>query len=194
MRILLFEDNPADTRYIQEMLTEAGLTDLDLRCVERMSAGLECLAEGEFDVILLDLGLPDSQGLDTFTRVCRQAPIVPIIVFSGLDDKEIAVNAVSSGAQDYMVKGQVNSNLLARAIRYATERKKMQNELKQHRDHLEDKVRERTDELQAMVNAMAGREVRMAELKEAIRKLRAQLEEAGLTPVANDSLKEGSEE
>ena len=193
MRILLFEDNPADTRYIQEMLTEAGLTDLDLRCVERLSAGLECLAEGEFDVILLDLGLPDSQGLDTFTRMYRQAPRLPIIVFSGLDDEEIAVNAVSSGAQDYMVKGQVSSNLLARAIRYATERKKMQNELKQHRDHLEDKVRERTDELQAMVNAMAGREVRMAELKEAIRSLRAQLEEAGLIPVADDPLKEGSE-
>ncbi len=193
MRILLFEDNPADTRYIQEILTEAGLIDLDLRCVESLSTGLECLAEGEFDVILLDLGLPDSQGLDTFTRVCTQAPRLPIIVFSGLDDEEIAVNAVSSGAQDYMVKGQVNSNLLARAIRYATERKKMQNELKQNRDHLEDKVRERTDELQVMVNAMSGREVRMAELKGTIRKLHAQLEEAGLTPVADDPLREMSE-
>ncbi len=193
MRILLFEDNPADTRYIQEIFTETGITDLDLRCVERLSAGLECLAEREFDVILLDLGLPDSQGLDTFTRVYAQAPRLPIIVFSGLDNEEIALNAVSSGAQDYMVKGQVNSNLLTRTIRYATERKKMQNELKQHRDQLEDKVRERTDELQAMVNAMAGREVRMAELKETIYKLREQLKEAGMTPVADDPLKERSD-
>jgi DNA-binding NtrC family response regulator len=89
---------------------------------------LECLAAGDIDIVLLDLSLPDSLGLDTFTRVYDKAPCLPIIVLTGLDDEELAAKAVREGAQDYIIKGQVDSNLLARAIRYAIERKRAEKE------------------------------------------------------------------
>ncbi len=124
IRILLIEDNPGDARLLQEMLVEAKGLSFELEQREQLSTGLEWLAEGNPDVVLLDLSLPDSQGFDTVTQVLAQAPQAPIIVLSGLDDEDLAVSTVRVGAQDYLVKGQVSSDLLARAIHYAIERKR----------------------------------------------------------------------
>ncbi|HIE43503.1 MAG TPA: hybrid sensor histidine kinase/response regulator, partial [Candidatus Omnitrophica bacterium] len=102
---------------------------LELECADRLSKSLSRLAKGGIDVILLDLSLPDSQGLETFIEVYSKAPQVPIIVLSGLDDESLAVKAVGKGAQDYLVKGRVDSNLLVRSIRYAIERKQVEEAL-----------------------------------------------------------------
>jgi len=130
-KILLIEDNPGDARLIREMLAEAGEALFDLECADRLQTGLEHIAEGDIDVILLDLGLPDSQGLDTLSRVLAEPPKVPVtVVLTGLDDEALAVQAVRKGAQDYLVKGQIDSNLLVRALRYAIERKRAEERIK----------------------------------------------------------------
>jgi two-component system cell cycle response regulator len=98
-----------------------------LECVDRLSTGLERLVEGGIDIVLLDLGLPDSQGLDTLHRVIAELPEVPItVVLTNTDDEELAVQAVRAGAQDYLIKGQLENNLLVRAMRYAMERYQLQ--------------------------------------------------------------------
>ena len=109
---------------MREMLAEVRGTAFDLEWADQLSSGLERLAAGGIDAVLLDLSLPDSQGFDTFVKTHTQAAQVPIIVLSGLDDEELAGKAVREGAQDYLVKGNVDSNLLVRALRYAVERKK----------------------------------------------------------------------
>jgi len=124
IRALLIEDNLADARLIREMLAESSGAAFNLECVDRLSSGLERLVQGGIDLILLDLSLPDSQGLDTFIKLFAQAPSVPIIVLTGLEDEALAIRAVRESAQDYLVKGQVDSNLLVRAMHYAIERKR----------------------------------------------------------------------
>jgi len=131
IKVLLIEDNPGDVCLIREMLAEVRGVRFDLECADRLSTGLERLAEGGIDVILLDLGLPDSLGFDTFTTVYAQAPEAPIIVLTGLDDEALAVQAVRAGAQDYLVKGQVDGDLLVRAVRYAIERKRAEETIRQ---------------------------------------------------------------
>jgi signal transduction histidine kinase len=136
IKVLLIEDNPGDARLIQELLRGATTAQFELTCVERLAAGLQRLAEETFDVLLLDLGLPDSQGLDTFTKTQTQAPDVPIVLLTALDDEAFALEAVRKGAQDYLVKGQVDSNLLARAMRYAIERHRAEAALRQRNREL----------------------------------------------------------
>lgn len=121
--ILLVEDNPGDKRLIREMLTEARSVTFDLKYADRLKAGLEHLDKNRVEVILLDLGLPDSQGLETLNKIYTQVPEVPIVVLTGLNDEMLGVQAVNKGAQDYLIKGQVDTNLLVRTIRYAIERK-----------------------------------------------------------------------
>jgi DNA-binding response OmpR family regulator len=128
MKVLLIEDNPGDARLIQEMLAEERGATFDLERADRLSTGLGRLAAGGIDVVLLDLSLPDSRGLDTFVKVHDQAPEVPIVLMTGLDDEELAVEAMREGAQDYLVKGQVDSSLLARSMRYAIGRHRAQAE------------------------------------------------------------------
>ncbi len=130
IKILLIEDNPGDARLIQEMLAEAKNVSFDMECTDRLSTGLMRIGTGGVDVVLLDLSLPDSQGIDTFTEIYDRTSGVPIIVLSGLDDEELAVKAVQKGAQDYLVKGHVDSDLLVRAIKYSIERKKTEKALK----------------------------------------------------------------
>jgi len=137
IKVLLIEDNPGDARRIQRTLAEVGMTSFDLEWAERLSTGLERLARGGIDVLLLDLSLPDRQGVDTFARAQAQAPQVPIVVVSGLQDETVAVEAVREGAQDYLVKGQVDSHLLGRAIRYAIQGKQIEGTLAQERGLLQ---------------------------------------------------------
>ena len=129
-RILLIEDNPEHARLLREMLTGMQQASFNLTHAEQLKEGLAKVSDETFDVLLLDLSLPDSQGLDTFDRAYEVASDVPIVVLTGVDDAEIAVQAVQRGAQDFLVKGQVKGDLLGRALRYAIKRhqlgKKMQ--------------------------------------------------------------------
>jgi sigma-B regulation protein RsbU (phosphoserine phosphatase) len=122
IQILLIEDDPDDVWVMRNLLGDRWDGPFKLTHVELLSAGLERLADGRFDIILLDLSLPDSQGLETFFTMHGRAAGVPIVVLSGYNDESIAVRAVQAGAQDYLVKGQVDDNLLVRSIRYAVER------------------------------------------------------------------------
>src|SRR3990172_4473747 len=123
LRVLLIEDNPGDARLIREMLLEARAWPFAVQHAGRLSDGLELAAAGEVDVVLLDLGLPDSQGLETFLTVHARAPQIPVIVLTGLDDEAIALRALHDSAQDYLTKTGLEGGQLARAIRYAVERK-----------------------------------------------------------------------
>lgn len=123
--VLLIENNPDDVALIGRSLSSPPGFPARITHADNLGSGLECLKNNDIDVVLLDLGLPDGQGLDTFERVFASATHVPIIILTGCDDEELAMQAVRKGAQDYFVKGQVNDGLLRRAIRYAIERKKM---------------------------------------------------------------------
>jgi DNA-binding response OmpR family regulator len=134
LEILLIEDNPGDARLIQEMLADASAASttapqITLEHANQLSAGLACLSKHPFDIILLDLGLPDSVGLETLLRTHEHEPDVPVIILTGTADEELAVKAAQSGAQDYLVKGQFNGDLLLRSIRYALERHRLLAEL-----------------------------------------------------------------
>jgi signal transduction histidine kinase len=124
IRVLLIEDDQGDADYIRELLTE---TDghIDVTYSDRLSSGVEQLAEKHFDVVLSDLGLPDSQGIETFIRIHSLYPDLPVIVLTGLNDEELAVKAVRSGAQDYLVKGQVDGSVLSKTLSYSIERQKL---------------------------------------------------------------------
>lgn len=130
IKLLMIEDNPLDVRLIREMLAETRV-GFELAAAERLADGLRLLSEGTFDVLLLDLNLPDSRGVDTLNSVYSRAPSVPIIVLTGLQDETMGTRAISEGAQDYLVKGQVDPPLLVRSIQYATERKKFEKELQE---------------------------------------------------------------
>jgi len=133
MRVLLVEDNDDDALLICETLSE---TAVEIERVERLSTALERLVQGRFDAVLLDLSLPDAFGLDTIDRVLRQASGVPIVVLTGLNDEVAAVKAVERGAQDYLIKGQVDGHLLARSLRYAIQRHKAEESLKERNREL----------------------------------------------------------
>ena len=124
LKVLLIEDNPEDVHLIRAMLAESRDILFDLESADSLSAGMEPRAKVQVDLILLDLSLPDNQGIETFHKVYAQASGVPIVVLSGSDDEELAMSAVQAGAQDYLVKGQVDGDLLARAIQYAIERER----------------------------------------------------------------------
>ena len=129
LRILVIEDNPADADFIHEMLLQAGSLNFQIESVSRLSAAITRLESKDIDLVLLDLGLPDSQGLPTFHKLQKAAPDIPVIVLTGNDDQELAITAVRDGAQDYLVKGQIGGSLLARAARYALERKRAGEEI-----------------------------------------------------------------
>ncbi len=134
IRVLLIEDDQADAFLVKEMLLEAaaGRNDADgnavIHHVTRLDEGIRQVAEGGFDIILSDLGLPDSQGMATVKKLAAAAQHLPIVVLTGLVDHEVGLEAVNVGAQDYLVKGQVTGEMLIRSIRYAIERKRIENE------------------------------------------------------------------
>jgi diguanylate cyclase (GGDEF)-like protein len=128
-RVLLIEDNPGDVRLIREMLSDGEGELFELDCVGRLSQGLEYLSTRSAGVVLLDLSLPDSYGFDTFLKVYAHSPKVPIIVLTGHDDQTVALSAVKTGAQDYLVKGKIDRDLLLRSMQYSIERKRYQEQL-----------------------------------------------------------------
>ena len=130
MKILLIEDNPGDVRLIQEALNDAPDGPMVLRHADRLSTGLHMLTMGGVDVVLLDLGLPDGNGLDTVHRVRAQAPHMPIVVLTMAYDMTTAVRAMQAGAQDYLFKDEFHGEALSRALRYALERHRLQEELR----------------------------------------------------------------
>lgn len=148
IRVLLIEDSHEDFRLIEEMLKEVKSPSFELIRSSRLDVGLKCLLRDGFDILLLDLNLPDSTGLNTFADVYEQAPEIPIVILTGFDDEDTAIKAVREGAQDYLVKGQVTSPLLSRSISYAIERKLIEDELIRHRYYLNELVEKRTEELE----------------------------------------------
>ena len=127
LRIIIIEDSEEDAELIQEML-DHHVDNKVLKRTDRLSSGLKLLKEESFDVVLLDLGLPDSNGLDAVSQIQTQAPELPVIVLTGLSDEVLAVKAISLGAQDYLVKGRFDVNSLHRAIRYSIERQRLETE------------------------------------------------------------------
>ncbi|MCP5007698.1 MAG: diguanylate cyclase [Planctomycetes bacterium] len=130
IKVLLIEDNYDSAELLREELMDVHYKGFELLHADTLKKGLSVLGRGETDVVLLDISLPDSQGLDTFSRIHKQFPDVPILVMTNFDDESFAVKAVQEGAQDYLVKGRVDSNLLVRSIRYAIERHRTLKELK----------------------------------------------------------------
>ncbi|MFN3650123.1 MAG: PAS domain S-box protein [Armatimonadota bacterium] len=121
-KILLVEDNPGDARLLREELRDGFFTPYALCHVERLGDARRTLTDEAYDVVLLDLSLPDSHGIETFSQLFREHPEVPVVVLTGLADQEMAARTVHAGAQDYLVKGELDGRILARAIRYAIER------------------------------------------------------------------------
>ncbi|MGE5558225.1 MAG: HD domain-containing phosphohydrolase [Bacillota bacterium] len=124
LKILLIEDNPGDIRLIREFLNMGGNSAFLIENCNRLNLGLERLRNNDIDIVLLDLTLPDSDGLNTFHAIESINYYVPVIILSGLDDESMAIKAVREGAQDYLVKGKVDRDLLIRSIHYAIERKR----------------------------------------------------------------------
>lgn len=122
IQILLVEDDKTAARLLQDILMEITTTPFELHHAGRLSEALTAITNQRFDLILLDLGLPESRGMETFARVHAHAPGLPIIVLTGSDDETMALQIVRTGAQDYLVKGSVDPHLLNRSIRYAIER------------------------------------------------------------------------
>ncbi len=179
IKILLVEDNLADADLLGEILEEADETEWSLVHVEKLKEAFHTLSENDFDVILLDLSLPDKQGLATVTQTHEVAPDLPIVVLTGLNDKVTSLEALREGAQDYLVKGKIDSNLLIRAIRYAIERAQTFKRLRQSEEQLqglneelERRVAEQTDELrqknQYLESEIAERQRLEEELRNAL--------------------------
>ena len=138
LKILLVDDDIEDSTSTRNMLTEGFDTQCEIRCAKSMSESLQLVEEESFEIILLDLELPDSTGLDTLRQLRQTHPGAAVLIISGLQDEALAVQAVQNGAQDYLIKGQINSQALSRAIRYAIERHRVQEQVtyQAHYDHL----------------------------------------------------------
>lgn len=124
IKILLVEDNPGDVVLLHVAVQEAVAPQVKLERVKRLSEAMERVERDPFDVILLDLSLPDSQGFDSVARALERAPDIPIVVLTAVDDEELGLRAVREGAQDYLIKGRIDEDQLLRSIRYAIERHK----------------------------------------------------------------------
>ena len=180
--MLLIEDDRDNTQLIEEMLSaeasaEDALVRFDLETCSRLSDGVKRLAQGGVEAVLLDLSLPDSQGLRSLSALREQAPHVPIVVLTGSADKNLGIQAVEAGAQDYLVKGRTDGALLVRSLRYAIDRKRL----------------ERILEQQALIDELSGVYNRRAFFKTAeqqLRLLRRLRKQALLVLVDIDGLKE----
>ena len=136
IRVLLIEDSSTQASLIRDFLERSGASSFEVCWEDRLSTGLNLLAQGGIDIVLLDLTLPDAEGLESFNRAYAQAPGVPIVVLTGLEDESVAAQALQNGAQDYLAKKEVRHDSLVRSLRYAIERKRLEVELR-HAQRLE---------------------------------------------------------
>ncbi|OPX28388.1 MAG: hypothetical protein B1H08_05975 [Candidatus Omnitrophica bacterium 4484_171] len=171
IKVLLIEDDSAVAQLIKEMLDKHSKGSLNVYWEDNLRKGMDYLKKNNSSVVLLDLSLPDSKGLNTLSAVHREAPYIPIVILTGLDDTALAVRSLQHGAQDYLIKSEVTPNLLIRAIQYAIERSRIEEALAKSRDELEERVRERTVEL------FEANEHLKSEIEER-RKKQSQLQEA----------------
>ncbi len=146
-KILLIEDDPAFARLIMEMLNTIETFQYQLTLAENFKAALQYLSEEIFDAILLDLGLPESKGLDTFDRILEYTAKLPIIVLTGSDDRAFGITAIQKGAQDYLIKGEIDRDLISRSIDYAIERYRIQKRLRSNEEQLKKIVETTIDAL-----------------------------------------------
>jgi diguanylate cyclase (GGDEF)-like protein len=159
LKILLVEDNPGDARLFNEALNEAHAPDFELIHCASLAQALERLPAAQPDVIVVDLGLPDAFGIDVVRRTRMGAPAVPVVVLTSRTDEALGLQALHEGAQDYLIKGELDPRLLTRALRYAIERQRMQAALQSE---------SLTDELTKLHNrrgfmALAGSHIKSAE-------------------------------
>ena len=161
IRVLLVEDNPADARWVREMLADDTTSEFDLQHASTVRAAVDHLAAhgNSIDAVLLDLSLPDETGLNTLQRVLTAAHTAVVIVMTGQGDEQIGLAAMQAGAQDYLVKGQVDGRTLPRALRFALERQTVLQRLS-HRDDLTGLHNRRGFMIQAEQVARAARRQR----------------------------------
>ncbi|PZD72418.1 Phytochrome-like protein cph2 [Acaryochloris thomasi RCC1774] len=157
LNILLVEDNPDDAFLIGKLLTASLGSQFELATVERLSDACTCLDSNHFDVCLLDLHLPDSVGLDSLLSLHNKNPGLPIVILTGLDDEDLATQALQLGAQDYLMKGQVNSTWLKRTIYHAMERTRLLEKIRTHEQQMQqlnlllrDRLKRRTTAIHQM--------------------------------------------
>jgi signal transduction histidine kinase len=185
VRILLVEDSPSDAVLLQESLTQNALGEFKFTHVETLTEAVELLRAIPFDVLLLDLSLPDSRGQDTLLRARSAAPRLPIVVLTSVEDEAVGLEAVRRGIQDYLIKGQAYGRQTARSIRYAIERKRAEEALKQaesdlqrERDRLEARVQERTAELSQTNQVLQAEIIQRQKAEEAHKQVLRRLSEA----------------
>ena len=154
VNVLLVEDNPGDARLLQVALADVDSAQFQFTHVQRLTDVADCLRDALYDVLLLDLGLPDSKGLVTLLVARYLAPTMAIVVLTGLDDESLAIQAVQNGAQDYLVKGQWDARLLVRSILYAIQRQRAAQEIETSLAEKEDLLRQLQAALQ---NSQLGR-------------------------------------
>jgi two-component system, cell cycle response regulator len=159
LKLLLIEDSATDARLISEMLRDVGISAFDPVWANSISQGLKLLSGEPFDALLLDLCLPDGNGIETIKMITAGAPEIPVIVLTGLADDTLGVEAVHRGAQDYLIKSSINGDLLMRSIRHSIERKRLMTELHKQSIH---------DDLTGLYNrrgffALSGQQIKVAE-------------------------------
>jgi two-component sensor histidine kinase len=143
MKVLVVEDNHSDMEMLRELLYDQGERAFDVVHVERLSSAIPYLSGGKTDVVISDLGLPDSQGLDTLRTLKEHSNGLPIVVLTGLNNEKMGIEALKEGAQDYLVKGQMSSPSLARSLRYAIERNAIEKERKKMEEQIVHQLKEK---------------------------------------------------
>lgn len=156
MRVLVVEDNAGDVRLLQMAVATDARSRYDVDAVGTVGDAVRLLDAYDYDVVLLDLTLPDSTGLDSFTRISEAKPALPVVILTQTEDDELAMAAVAAGAQDYLVKGKTDASALGRTLRYAAERQRLVNELR-HMDHARREfVAHAAHELRTPLTTIAG--------------------------------------
>ena len=178
INVLLLEDSPTQAKTLMSWLAKVRGRGFTVEWVDQIAKAFARLDAKDIDVILADLSVPDSRGLDTCLRLMVHAPAVPVVVLTGtFEDEALAIQAVQQGAQDYLFKEEADEKTLARVLRYAIERKRVEQALKVSKLELEEKVHE----LETLNKIMLDREERILELKERVKVLEAQVATRGAT-------------